>query len=124
MSREIKFRVWNTKDKKFFTQEDYPKHRIDLALEYWETTKHVEWPQQFTGLFDKNGKEIYEGDIMSLTQDGKPTAVIVYKFNGFAFKWIAKIFKTVRRKDIEPLFRNISLFEVIGNIYENPELLK
>ena len=63
--------------------------------------------QQFTGLFSKSGKEIYEGDILLLSmegQDGRP----------FAIKWDINCFNVPR----------ISwTYIIIGNIYENPELL-
>ena len=78
---------------------------------------------QYTGLKDKNGKEIYEGDICeTVTYSGKPFGTIdVVKFSGGAFKLT----------DIEDALLPIPLddsdiqsVEVIGNIYENPELLE
>ena len=65
---------------------------------------------QFTGLLDKNGKEIYEGDIY-LPRDGVKR-IIEFKDGCFA------------EKNSFPTFRIELGGEVIGNIYENPELLK
>ena len=68
---------------------------------------------QFTGLHDKNGKEIYEGDILQYTDNfNRPiTGVVQYLGNGF---WIEE-------KDETHYMPNDR--EVIGNIYENPELI-
>jgi hypothetical protein len=64
---------------------------------------------QFTGLHDKNGKEIYEGDIV---KSGNFTDSVIYWRCGFG---------TGEGQDFTPLDQNV--IEVIGNIYENPELL-
>lgn len=61
--REIKFRVFDTKENKMI--KHFLGARIDYALHYWETHKHVSEPMQFTGMHDKNGTPIYEGDVVS-----------------------------------------------------------
>lgn len=73
--------------------------------------KDMEW-LQFTGLTDKNGKEIYEGDIIESDYDKKVRFEVLYKLGGF---WCQKGGISF------PL--SIYEFEVIGNIYENPEIL-
>lgn len=78
--------------------------------------------EDFTGLKDKNGVDIYEGDIISMSTK-KPVAIVEFDYCSFVLKWIDKVYKNTRQKEKEPIFRNIHLFEVVGNIYENPELL-
>jgi len=68
---------------------------------------------QYTGLKDRNGKEIYEGDIIA-GKYGKPLAVSVDDFHGYRF--MLGIGTLVRADALNG--------EVIGNIYENPELLE
>ncbi|MED0649773.1 YopX family protein [Aeribacillus pallidus] len=80
----------------------------------------------FTGLKDKNGREIYEGDILELgIQKGILKSVVEYHSPTFCHRWINLEEAGIRGKKIEPLFWNTNIiFEVIGNVYENPELLE
>lgn len=75
---------------------------------------------QFTGLHDKNGKEIYEGDILKLHQPmytGRSGGYIEFSepLGAFVIKMPGAVFMN---------WENKKFYEVIGNIYENPELLK
>ena len=69
---------------------------------------------QYTGLKDKNGREIYEGDIVKRV-DGTTRLLIVWYKSGFHFAWT--------EKEISSPVSNPSYFEVIGNVWENKELL-
>jgi hypothetical protein len=71
---------------------------------------------QFTGLLDKNGKEIYEGDIF----EGSFSSVYKVKWDDETCSWYVH---DVTRGLGFPL-RKIENLEIIGNIYENPELIE
>lgn len=103
--REIKFRAWD----KRFNNMIYDK---PMAILYLKDDNHE--IMQFTGLLDKQGKEIYEGDIVKHT----PT------FPELEGKYHIGEIKIEPSRGI--CVNNIPLAfgpEVIGNIYENPELL-
>lgn len=81
---------------------------------------------QSTGLVDKNGKEIFEGDILRVTDEHSWLEVVSYSKEKamFVTEEINREFK-VPESPLYDLFNtNIFKFEVIGNIYENPDLLE
>lgn len=140
MNREIKFRAYDKDYERmtYFDDEDYLYQcpfilRLEQVFkkdsnyddyedfEYKDVTDKLEL-MQYTGLHDKNGKEIYEGDIIEWTTlSGKKYRFSVEYSNKYAQ------YVSVNTKDVsmeyEPLgdYENI---EVIGNIYENSELLE
>lgn len=112
MSREIKFRAWN-KDRKEWANL-FIKNGTAHILSHVDG-KHEDW-QQYTSLLDKNGKEIYEGDVVRAwepetdTTTGELRMTVDDAFNCYAP--LRDIL--IDKKDVE----------IIGNIYENPDLLK
>lgn len=83
-----------------------------LNIETWDTVGGL---GQYTGLKDRDGIEVYEGDILSHTKSGKEyICKVVYSNSGFYTHGIN--FRT-----INPLATSNK--RVVGNIYENPELL-
>jgi len=109
MSREIKFRVWDKNENDIVRWELLNDGIIDLYHLFFSKDENL-IIQQFTGLKDINGKEIYEGDIL----DTK----CVVSFNDGMFGIFDK-------HNYMGLNSYMSKFrEVIGNIYENPELLQ
>ncbi len=112
--RKIAFRAWD--GKKMQSSDEFADFRdineVSRLSKFFASMQfHKEWPvMQFTGLLDKNRKEIYEGDVI---------------------KAFDKKYEEVFWHQPDACFRFSSLpidyndeVEVIGNIYENPELLK
>jgi len=114
--REIKFRAYHTKLQEMVKPEDW-HHFVGSALIKGELSQDGDNIfMQFTGLQDRKGKDIYEGDIIK----------------GRHKKTRKEYYRTVQsRGDMFVLLPNHSIMhdycmvgEVIGNIYENPELLE
>lgn len=104
--------------------------------ESWKTQSvEPETLGQFTELHDKNGKEIYEGDIITADRypffaDGKPNYVAVVEWNDCGFAAFFELHKDSDARGISvgcPVMDfdsdNAAEFEIIGNIHDNPELL-
>jgi hypothetical protein len=112
--RELKFRAWDKKTNRY---------NYKGILHYWLCHVHTdtgECPnsasfiiEQFTGLHDKRGKEIYEGDIIEYN---KNIFVVIFKYGAFGYKYFGDFHWLVNY--------NKDDLEVIGNIHENPELLE
>lgn len=143
--REIKFRAWDSDKKEMIYLEDNTTrnnsvmecqivfdelgHYVSVRYygeDSWFEIKNTKL-MQYTGLKDKNGKEIFEGDIV---KDKSFIGVIEYRDNIASF--IVKINdSTLECLHWSPLNEgninrpaNLEYTEVIGNIYDNPELLE
>nr|DAO09719.1 MAG TPA: YopX protein [Caudoviricetes sp.] len=120
-----KYRAWST-DKKIMAEVRTLRFTDELV----ETDKFVERSiegvklMQSTGLKDKNGKEIFEGDILAVETDDETLNVNVFWDEEHAlFMFESKQYN--EKEALAELLEDYSYpFEIIGNIYENPELLE
>lgn len=127
MSREIKFRAWHHKLNQMYevVAINLDLHFVHLDPDYCHKVKFKDIElMQYTGLKDKNGKEINEGDLI---QYGEIVYEVRYNFSrwimldkefdgydNFGAPLVGPSFSRNKMKDIE----------IIGNIYENPEMVK
>lgn len=123
MAREIKFRAWDKEEKEYYYDvEDTYDYRCSgrgcYADSFGEVLAHPERyeVEQYTGLKDKNGKEIYEGDILHIHDHILGDFVVVWH----NLSWTIK--RTVGYESLR--VHKSEDCTVIGNIHENQELLK
>ena len=126
MQNRFKFRVWDNNKRKYL--DNGYIHRIgylvmpmmknDYSLAEAEGDFVIE---QCTGLKDRNGKLIYEGDILKISSntDREVISPVVWydEETGFCVKYKEELFRF-------NTYRKYHKLEIIGNIHENPELLK
>lgn len=103
--REIKFRIWYPKSKKMVLWSEVIGLHISTIF---QKDSEFQKLMQYTGLKDKNGAEIYEGDLIKFEGLAVLEVKFIYEEDEGRFGW------NFGRTDCE----------VIGNIYENPELVK
>lgn len=121
--REIKFRAWD-KESNYMSYNFNPVQHGEYNFFLFCKTVHIFHPDvilmQFTGLKDKNGKEIYEEDIVR--SEGNLLS-IQYSIDGNHAYYAGYRLDDPGLETVMELF-NYGELEVIGNIYENPELLE
>lgn len=137
MSREIKFRAWEARVKKYIDWDNFINNPFGTwGMKAFNNERYHF--QQYTGLKDKNGKEIYEGDIIYWEIDNgvgieSYTAIVKWSENlveeGWSqtYKWLVGYTGNYYRGSYDelstPAAYNDALL-IIGNIYENPDLLE
>ena len=134
--REIKFRIFDNSEKKFLIKNEKVsrgifKDKVSEIVDFENNSVQINNPEderyiflQYTGMKDINDKEIYEGDIVKVPhflhdERIKINGVVKYVNNRAEF--------VIDLEDIEETFyccNQSERIEVVGNIYENPELLE
>ncbi|WP_261104854.1 YopX family protein [Streptococcus mitis] len=125
-----KFRAWDKHSQKMFANDElliwnnnvYANDSKKLTcnnLKGWSIDD--EYLMQSTGLRDKNGKEIFEGDI--LDYKGRKALVRWHgSYASFIYRFVDELQN--RKTEWKPLYLAYMKCEIIGNIYENPEFLE
>ena len=127
---KLKFRAWDKHSQKMFANDElliwnnnvYANDSKKLTcnnLKGWSIDD--EYLMQSTGLRDKNGKEIFEGDI--LDYKGRKALVRWHgSYASFIYRFVDELQN--RKTEWKPLYLAYMKCEIIGNIYENPEFLE
>ena len=131
--RSIKFKVWDSKRKEWLHKYPFALYGETTLMGYMDTREsdnsHVLCeelkdliPCQYTGLKDKNGVEIYEGDVV-LYNLRKDRYVVIFEKGKFLARGGLLTGSKSSYSDIDSFWFS-STIKIIGSIHENPELLK
>ena len=132
MKRLVKFRGKELIHNKWIyggLAEDKDENAVILPKSNWQEGGCVDKDTigQFTGLIDKNGREIYEGDILLYSTErftSKPIAVVFYN-GAFGYFYTGDFVSFVGNTNFKFCINGSDeSFEIIGNIHDNPELIK
>jgi len=120
--REIKFRAWDKEERKMVSDFDIEATSGDPVINESQSDPRDLIVMQYTGLLDKNGKEIYEGDIVKSTAFN--ASEVRFKHGAFIIGYHRGSSTAVRPM----LLQNNAVdkagrLEIIGNIYQNPGLI-
>jgi uncharacterized phage protein (TIGR01671 family) len=126
--RTIKFRAKRKSDNEFacgfLVGRQFIGKVIHNSIAYPELSEYSEIDDdtigQFTGLLDKNGKEVFEGDVVMFEYLGNHISEVKSDIVGYYIENNGHKKELVKKFRLDFPFKNL---EVIGNIYENPELL-
>jgi hypothetical protein len=108
--KKLKYRVWNKKYNRF-VYLDSIFNKLNDDLDYNKIQQYIEFK-------DINGIEIYEGDIVQLTLEGVKKSIEVVEWGYCGWN------PYVNNNNPDYDTTSVEFSRVIGNIYENPELLK
>ena len=116
MTDRFKFRVWDKEFKQYWTDEEIKENAAWLLFPDNDNIENIEI-EQCTGIKDKNGKPVFEGDILS-DYDGFKFLV---RWNALELKYV---FIPISKNNSEDLDIYPNECELVGNIHANEELLR
>lgn len=115
----MRYRIWNFKLKRFFSKLELQELEISLTKNGDLVDKEFIFMRS-AEMWDKTGKEIFEGDIVS-NKDGVFT--VEYFSQAFRYGEIGDYLANTYSHTDKVSHKEVSTFKVIGNIYSNPELI-
>ena len=147
--REIKFRAWDKENKRFLEDYELSECNLDRDGSIYRPDNSKPFNKYdsepiftlFTGLLDKNGKEIYEGDFYKRILDKENRFKKSYEWADYwLVEWLDEhacftatyigentdkgMIKITPKRNRYSLLNYLEIDEIIGNIYENPELIE